>query len=70
MLVPLLTLGLPDLRDRRDHRSPRSSFGLQPGPQLFTKEPDLVWALIAVLYVGNVMLLVLNLPLVRLWVGC
>jgi putative tricarboxylic transport membrane protein len=41
---------------------------LQPGPLLFTREPDLVWGLIASLYIGNVMLLILNLPLVRLWV--
>jgi putative tricarboxylic transport membrane protein len=43
-------------------------FGLQPGPLLFEREPALVWAVIASLYVGNVMLLVLNLPLVKLWV--
>ncbi|MGH2402442.1 MAG: tripartite tricarboxylate transporter permease, partial [Candidatus Limnocylindria bacterium] len=39
-----------------------------PGPLLFANSPELVWALIASLYVGNVMLLVLNLPLIRLWV--
>jgi putative tricarboxylic transport membrane protein len=43
-------------------------FNLQPGPRLFDDAPDLVWALIASLFVGNVMLLVLNLPLIRLWV--
>ena len=43
-------------------------FDLQPGPQLFEKSPDLVWALIASLFVGNVMLLALNLPLIRVWV--
>src|SRR5687767_705395 len=42
-------------------------YGLQPGPLLFTSRPDLVWTLIASLYIGNVMLLVLNLPLVGLW---
>jgi putative tricarboxylic transport membrane protein len=43
-------------------------FHLQPGPQLFTKNTELVWTLIASLYVGNVMPLVLNLPLIRVWV--
>src|SRR6185369_9291548 len=43
------------------------SYGLQPGPQLFTESGPLVWTLIASLYVGNTMLLVLNLPLVRVW---
>jgi len=44
------------------------NYGLQPGPQLFQTSPALVWALIASLYIGNVMLLVLNLPLVGMWV--
>jgi len=43
-------------------------FGLQPGPLLFAHETALVWGVIASLYVGNAMLLVLNLPLVGLWV--
>ena len=43
-------------------------YNLQPGPLLFVNSADLVWALIASLYIGNVMLLVLNLPLIRLWV--
>jgi putative tricarboxylic transport membrane protein len=43
-------------------------FGLQPGPLLFATAPQLVWGLIASLLVANVMLLVLNLPLIRLWV--
>jgi putative tricarboxylic transport membrane protein len=44
------------------------SYGIQPGPQLFTNQPQLVWTLIASLYIGNVILLVLNLPLVGIWV--
>jgi putative tricarboxylic transport membrane protein len=44
------------------------NYGIQPGPQLFSSSAALVWALIASLYIGNVMLLVLNLPLVGLWV--
>ncbi|MGH6901909.1 MAG: tripartite tricarboxylate transporter permease, partial [Geminicoccaceae bacterium] len=43
-------------------------YGLQPGPLLFQSNPELVWGLIASLYIGNTMLLVLNLPLVGLWV--
>ena len=44
------------------------NYGIQPGPQLFETSAGLVWALIASLYIGNVMLLVLNLPMVGLWV--
>jgi putative tricarboxylic transport membrane protein len=44
------------------------NYGIQAGPQLFENSPKLVWALIASLYIGNVMLLVLNLPLVGMWV--
>jgi putative tricarboxylic transport membrane protein len=43
-------------------------FGIQPGPLLFEKNPTLVWGVIASLYIGNVMLLVLNLPLIGIWV--
>jgi TctA family transporter len=43
-------------------------WGLRPGPLLFEKSPDLVWGLVASMYIGNVMLLVLNLPLIGLWV--
>ena len=41
------------------------NYGIQPGPQLFTTSAALVWALIASLYIGNVMLLILNLPMVE-----
>ena len=69
VLVPLLTLGCPRRPRRRSCWRPSSSTDLQPGPQLFTAhQRTLVWALIASLYIGNVMLLVLNLPLVGLWV--
>jgi putative tricarboxylic transport membrane protein len=43
-------------------------YGLSPGPLLFQKNPEFVWTVIASLYVGNVILLILNLPLVGLWV--
>jgi putative tricarboxylic transport membrane protein len=67
-LVPLLTLGLPTSATAAILLAAFQQYGLQPGPLLFQHEPRLVWGLIASLYVGNVMLLVLNLPLVGLWV--
>jgi putative tricarboxylic transport membrane protein len=67
-LVPLLTLGLPTSATAAVMLAAFQQFGLQPGPLLFEHEPALVWGLIASLYIGNVMLLVLNLPLVGLWV--
>ena len=67
-LVPLLTLGLPTSATAAIMLAAFQQFGLQPGPLLFEHEPALVWGLIASLYVGNVMLLVLNLPLVKVWV--
>jgi putative tricarboxylic transport membrane protein len=68
VLVPLLTLGLPTTATAAIILSAFQSYGIQPGPQLFTNQPALVWALIASLYIGNVMLLILNLPLVGIWV--
>jgi putative tricarboxylic transport membrane protein len=68
VLVPLLTLGLPTSATAAILLVAFQQYGLQPGPQLFTSSGPLVWALIASLYLGNVMLLVLNLPLVGLWV--
>ncbi|MBG0565001.1 tripartite tricarboxylate transporter permease [Actinoplanes aureus] len=67
VLVPLLTIGLPTSATAAVILTAFQSYGLQPGPQLFTESGDLVWALIASLYIGNVLLLVLNLPLVRVW---
>ncbi|WP_433830340.1 tripartite tricarboxylate transporter permease [Actinoplanes sp. CA-015351] len=67
VLVPLLTIGLPTSATAAVILTAFQSYGLQPGPQLFTESGDLVWALIASLYIGNVLLLVLNLPLVKVW---
>ena len=67
-LVPLLTLGLPTSATAAIMLAAFQQYGLQPGPLLFQREPRLVWGLIASLYIGNLMLLVLNLPLVGLWV--
>jgi putative tricarboxylic transport membrane protein len=67
-LVPLLGLGIPGSGTTAVMLAAFQIYGLQPGPLLFTTRPDLVWGLIASLYIANVMLLVLNLPLVGLWV--
>lgn len=67
-LVPLLTLGLPTTATAAIMLAGFQQFGLQPGPLLFATAPQLVWGLIASLLIANVMLLVLNLPLIRLWV--
>ncbi|CCH31606.1 tripartite tricarboxylate transporter permease [Actinosynnema sp. NPDC047251] len=68
VLVPLLTLGLPTTATAAVIVAAFQSYGIQPGPLLFTTNSGMVWALIASLYIGNVMLLVLNLPLVKIWV--
>lgn len=68
VLVPLLTLGLPTSATAAMILVAFQQFGIQPGPLLFATQPDLVWGLIASMYIGNVMLLVLNLPLVGIWV--
>ncbi len=67
-LIPLLTLGIPTSNTTAILLGAFQNYGINPGPQLFTSNATLVWALIASLYIGNVMLLVLNLPLVGLWV--
>ncbi|MBT9594614.1 MAG: tripartite tricarboxylate transporter permease [Vitreoscilla sp.] len=67
-LVPMLTLGIPTSTTAAIILSAFQNYGIQPGPQLFQTSASLVWALIASLYIGNLMLLVLNLPLVGLWV--
>ena len=68
-LVPLLTLGLPTSATAAVMLAAFQQYGLQPGPRLFAEQGRLVWALIASLYIGNAMLLVLNLPLLRVWVN-
>jgi putative tricarboxylic transport membrane protein len=67
-LVPLLTLGLPTTATAAIMLAGFQQFGLQPGPLLFMTSPQLVWGLIASLLIANIMLLVLNLPLIRIWV--
>ena len=67
-LVPLLTLGLPTSATAAIMLAGFQQFGLQPGPLLFANNAPLVWSLIASLLVANFMLLVLNLPLIGVWV--
>jgi putative tricarboxylic transport membrane protein len=67
-MIPLLTLGIPISSTTAILLGAFQNYGIQPGPQLFTTSAALVWALIASLYIGNMMLLVLNLPMVGLWV--
>jgi putative tricarboxylic transport membrane protein len=66
-LVPLLTLGLPVTATAAVMLVAFQEYGIQPGPLLFVNEGDLVWTLIASLFIGNLMLLVLNLPLAPVW---
>jgi putative tricarboxylic transport membrane protein len=67
-LVPLLALGLPTSATAAMLLAGFQQYGLVPGPLLFVNNADLVWGLIASFFIGNLMLLVLNLPLVGLWV--
>src|SRR5262245_25988181 len=66
-MVPFLTLGIPSSPTIAVLMGAFIVNGLTPGPFLFQERPDLVWAVIASFFVGNVILLVLNLPLVGLW---
>ncbi len=68
VLMPLLTLGIPTSATAAIMLSAFEGYGIQTGPQLFASQSSLVWTLIASLYLGNIILLVLNLPLVGLWV--
>ena len=67
-LVPLLALGLPTSATAAVVLVAFQSYQIQPGPLLFMTNPDLVWTLIASLFIGNTLLLVLNLPFIGMWV--
>ena len=67
-LAPLLTLGIPTSATTAILLAAFQNYNLQPGPALLQTSGPLVWTLIASLYIGNVMLLVLNLPLIGMWV--
>jgi putative tricarboxylic transport membrane protein len=68
VLVPLLALGLPTSSTAAIMLAAFQQYSLQPGPLLFMTNGALVWGLIASLYIANILLLILNLPLVGLWV--
>src|SRR5512136_641516 len=65
--VPLFSFGLPTAPSMAVMLGGLMMYGLQPGPMLFAQNPKFVWAVIASMYIGNVMLLILNLPLVGMW---
>jgi putative tricarboxylic transport membrane protein len=67
-MIPLFTLGIPSAPVMAVLMAAFVINGLQPGPQLFQSNPQLVWGVIASLYIGNVILLILNLPLIAIWV--
>lgn len=67
-LVPLLALGIPTSATAAVMLSSFEQFNLQPGPLLFTEQSDLVWTLIGALFIGNALLLLINLPLIGMWV--
>ncbi|WP_431973083.1 tripartite tricarboxylate transporter permease [Micromonospora haikouensis] len=66
-LVPMLAIGLPTNATAAVMLAAFQQYGIQPGPLLFERESGLVWTLIASLFVGNLLLLVLNLPLAPAW---
>lgn len=66
-MVPMLSLGLPTNATAAVMLAAFTSYGIQPGPLLLQRESDLVWGLIASLFIGNTLLLLLNLPLAPVW---
>ena len=66
--IPLMTLGIPPNVVMALLLGAFVIHGLQPGPLMMTQRPDLFWGIVASMYIGNVMLLVLNLPLIGMWV--
>jgi putative tricarboxylic transport membrane protein len=66
-MVPLLALGLPTSATAAVMLVAFQQFDIRPGPLLFTDQPLLVWTLIASLFIGNALLLIINLPLVGIW---
>src|SRR5882724_11633003 len=67
--IPMLTLGLPASGVMALMLGALTIYGIAPGPQVMTDKPDLFWGLITSMWIGNVMLLVLNLPLIGMWVS-
>ncbi len=67
-MVPLLTLGIPGSGTTAVLLGALLIHGMRPGPLLFSSHPDFVWGLIASMYIGNVMLIIQNMPMIGLWV--
>lgn len=65
--IPMLTLGVPGSGTTAVMMGALTLYNITPGPQLFSEQPDIVWGLIASLFIGNVILLLLNIPLVGLF---
>ena len=66
--IPLLTLGIPENAVMALMVGAMTIHNIQPGPQVMTSNPTLFWGLIASMWIGNLMLVVLNLPLIRMWI--
>jgi TctA family transporter len=66
--IPLLTLGIPSNAVMALMVGAMTSHSIQPGPQVMTSNPDLFWGLIVSMWLGNLMLVVLNLPLIGIWI--
>ncbi len=66
--IPTLTLGIPASAVMALMLGALTIQGIAPGPQVMTQKPDLFWGLVASMWIGNAMLVILNLPLVGLWV--
>ncbi|HYY36891.1 MAG TPA: tripartite tricarboxylate transporter permease [Xanthobacteraceae bacterium] len=67
--IPLLTLGIPPNAVMALMVGAMTIHGIVPGPQVMTKQPDLFWGMIASMWLGNLALVIINLPLVGLWVS-
>jgi putative tricarboxylic transport membrane protein len=67
--IPLLSLGLPPNAVMALMLGAMTIQGIVPGPQVFTKNPDLFWGMVASMWIGNAMLVVINLPLIGVWVS-
>ncbi len=66
--IPLFTLGLPSNVVMAIMLGAMMIYGVQPGPEMIIRQPDLFWGVVASMYIGNVMLVILNIPLISLWV--
>jgi putative tricarboxylic transport membrane protein len=67
--IPLLTLGIPNNAVMALMIGAMMIHGITPGPQVMTKQPDLFWGMIASMWLGNLMLVIINLPLIGIWVS-